>query len=130
MLNWFCVLQAGANTPAVPAPVDNQQRYLCSQLFAFQFTIMLLLLVSKATALCVPTTTADRDKTSMQGWSDYVKDKYDRKVRSGFHHYAMFKTGVAFKYALRYCHRHSEQLTADAGATDLLDTHNPNKRRH
>ena len=91
MLHWFCVLQADANTPAVPAPVDNQQRYLCSQLFAFQFTIMLLLLVSKATALCVPPTTADRHKTSMQGWSDYVKDKYDRKVRSGFHHYTMFK---------------------------------------
>jgi len=75
----------------------------------------------------VPPTTADRDKTSMQGWSDYVKDKYDRKVGSGFHHYTMFKTRVAFKYALRYCHSHSEQLTADAGATDLLDTHNPNK---
>ena len=51
----------------------------------------------------------------------------NNKTGSGFYHYTMFESRVTFKYALRYCHRHSEQLTADARARNLLDTHNPNK---
>jgi len=39
----------------------------------------------------------------------------------------MCKTRAAFKSALRYCRRHSEQLKADARAKDLLDTYNSHK---
>jgi len=36
-------------------------------------------------------------------------------------------TRAAFKYVLRYCRRHREQLKADAKARDLLNT---NLQRH
>jgi len=46
------------------------------------------------------------------------------KPRSGAKHSHMCKTRAAFKLAVRYCHRHREQLKADATARNLLDSCN------
>ena len=68
------------------------------------------------------------------GWSDYVADKhdparsafldwvYEGKPRHGPSYEFMYRTGATFKYALRFCRRHEEQMKADACAQSVCET--------
>ena len=65
------------------------------------------------------------------GWVDYAKEKhdlarqafvqwvYDGKPRCGTSYECMYRTRLAFKYALRFCQRNEAQLKADACANSL-----------